>query len=145
MTDKYKRGYKESINGELECVGLIKQGETIKVIKNLTPEQIAIINQKNELDNVSYAAPLVKYKTFLEHFTDNRENHSFLMKTSAAFRSLFKDVNKLWFKTYKVPGEVTGIATQESLSIIPKAVPSNFYKNQMAIKKILLEAFFKSM
>ena len=95
-----------------------------------------IINQKNELDNVSYAAPLVKYKTFLEYFTDNRENHSFLMKTSAAFRSLFKDVNKLWFKTYKVPGEVTGIATQESLSIIPKAVPSNFYKNQMAIKKI---------
>ena len=111
--------------------------ETIRkyytALKNL---ENYIINQKNELDNVSYAAPLVKYKTFLEHFTDNRENHSFLMKTSAAFRSLFKDVNKLWFKTYKVPGEVTGIATQESLSIIPKAVPSNFYKNQMAIKKI---------
>lgn len=49
MTDKYKRVYKESINGELECVGLIKQGETIKVIKNLTPKQIAIINQKNDL------------------------------------------------------------------------------------------------
>lgn len=111
--------------------------ETIRkyytALKNL---ENYIINQKNELDNVSYAAPLVKYKTFLEHFTDNRENHSFLMKTSAAFRSLFKDVNKLWFKTYKAPGEVTGIATQESLSIIPKAVPSNFYKNQMAIKKI---------
>lgn len=112
--------------------------ETIRkyyiALKNL---ENYIINQKNELDNVSYAAPLVKYKTFLEHFTDNRENHSFLMKTSAAFRSLFKDVNKLWFKTYKVPGEVTGIATQESLSIMPKAVPSNFYKNQMAIKKIV--------
>ena len=111
--------------------------ETIRkyytALKNL---ENYIINQKNELDNVSYAAPLVKYKTFLEYFTDNRENHSFLMKTSAAFRSLFKDVNKLWFKTYKAPGEVTGIATQESLSIIPKAVPSNFYKNQMAIKKI---------
>ena len=49
MTDKYKRVYKETINGELECVGLIKQGETIKIIKDLTPEQIAIINQKNDL------------------------------------------------------------------------------------------------
>ena len=44
--NKYKRIYEEKAEGELELVGLIKEGETIKVIKDLTPQQKAIINNK---------------------------------------------------------------------------------------------------
>ena len=46
---KYKRIYEEKANGELECVGLIKEGETIKVVKEITPQQKVFLNNKNEL------------------------------------------------------------------------------------------------
>lgn len=48
--NKYKRIYEETNNGKLECIGLIKNGETIKVVKELTPQQKAIINNKSELN-----------------------------------------------------------------------------------------------
>ncbi|MDY2881810.1 MAG: hypothetical protein SOT71_04045 [Romboutsia timonensis] len=51
--NKYKRIYEEKAEGELELVGLIKEGETIKVIKDLTPQQKAIINNKKELNTYS--------------------------------------------------------------------------------------------
>ena len=46
---KYKRIYEEKADGELECVGLIKEGETIKVVKEITPQQKVFLNNKNEL------------------------------------------------------------------------------------------------
>jgi hypothetical protein len=46
---KYKRIYEEKANGELECVGLIKKGETIKVVKEITPQQKLFLSNKNEL------------------------------------------------------------------------------------------------
>lgn len=46
---KYKRIYEEKVNGELECVGLIKEGETIKVVKEITPQQKLFLSNKNEL------------------------------------------------------------------------------------------------
>ena len=45
----YKRIYKENETGGQDIIGYIKPNETIKVIKDLTPQQIAIINQKDEL------------------------------------------------------------------------------------------------
>lgn len=49
--ENYKRIYEEDIDGNVECVGLIKKGETIKVVKDLTPQQKAIINNKKELNS----------------------------------------------------------------------------------------------
>ena len=46
---KYKRIIEENTEGNQTVIGLIKQGEIVKVIKDLTPEQIAIINQQDEL------------------------------------------------------------------------------------------------
>ena len=46
---KYKRIYEEKADGELECVGLIKEGETIKVVKEITPQQKLFLSNKNEL------------------------------------------------------------------------------------------------
>ena len=46
---KYKRIYEEKANGELECVGLIKEWETIKVVKEITPQQKVFLSNKNEL------------------------------------------------------------------------------------------------
>lgn len=47
--NKYKRIYEEKANGELECVGLIKEGEIIKVVKEITPQQKLFLSNKNEL------------------------------------------------------------------------------------------------
>lgn len=47
--NKYKRIYEEKTNGELEYVGLIKEGETIKVVKEITPQQKIFLSNKNEL------------------------------------------------------------------------------------------------
>ena len=46
---KYKRIIEENTEGNQTVIGLIEQGETVRVIKDLTPEQIAIINQQDEL------------------------------------------------------------------------------------------------
>lgn len=46
---KYKRIIEEDTEGNQTVVGLIKQGETVKVVKDLGPAQMAIINQKDEL------------------------------------------------------------------------------------------------
>ena len=46
---KYKRIYEEKANGELECVGLIKEGETIKVVKEITPQQKLFLSNKDAL------------------------------------------------------------------------------------------------
>ena len=46
---KYKRIIEENTEGNQTVIGLIKQGETVRVIKDLTPEQIAIINKQDEL------------------------------------------------------------------------------------------------
>lgn len=51
--NKYKRIYEEKSEGEFELVGLIKEGETIKVIKDLSPKQKAILNNKNNLNAYS--------------------------------------------------------------------------------------------
>lgn len=45
----YKRIYKENETGGQDVIGYIKPNETVRVVKNLTPQQIAIINQKDEL------------------------------------------------------------------------------------------------
>lgn len=47
--NKYKRIYEEKANGELECVGLIKEGETIKVVKEITPQQKLFLSNKDAL------------------------------------------------------------------------------------------------
>lgn len=47
--NKYKRIYEEKANGELECVGLIKEGETIKVVKEITPQQKLFLGNKDAL------------------------------------------------------------------------------------------------
>lgn len=51
--NKYKRIYEEKSEGEFELVGLIKEGETIKVIKDLNPKQKAILNNKSNLNAYS--------------------------------------------------------------------------------------------
>jgi hypothetical protein len=45
----YKRIYKENETEGQDVIGYIKPNETVRVVKNLTPQQIAIINQKDEL------------------------------------------------------------------------------------------------
>lgn len=46
-----KRIYTEDIDGNREFQGLMTNKEVIKITKDYSPEQIAIINQKNELKN----------------------------------------------------------------------------------------------
>lgn len=44
-----KRIRQEDTKGNKKMIDIIKDGETVKVVKDLTPQQLAILNQKNDL------------------------------------------------------------------------------------------------
>lgn len=46
-----KRIRQEDTKGNKKMIDIIKDGETVKVIKDLTPQQLAILNQKDDLKN----------------------------------------------------------------------------------------------
>lgn len=52
----YKRIYTEDENGNIECAGVMKDSETIKIIKNTSDEQNKAIKRKDDLG--SYASEL---------------------------------------------------------------------------------------
>ena len=46
---KYERVIREDENGNQTVIGLLGKGETVKIVKDITPKQQAILNQKSEL------------------------------------------------------------------------------------------------
>ena len=45
---KYERIIREDENGNQTVIGLLGKGETVKIVKDITPKQQAILNQKSE-------------------------------------------------------------------------------------------------